>query len=466
MSKELERMKLQALRAKAMALKSSGQAGPGLAETVAGRTARMGAQGLASIVDVAGNPIKQVISLATGEPVAPSYREQVSGLLDQAGVVGYDNSAVGRITGAIGEGMVGAGGTAKLADVAGRAATGIGQTVASAMAAEPGRQVAAGAGAALGSQGAAEAGMGAAGQLLFGLAGGAAGYAASGGRQPRPAQVSVEGLRDAKNKAYRAVDDAGEIFTPQDTAALLARTKQYLADENYLPEVDTQTAAVLNRIEGAGQNVLSLGKLDKLRQDVWARYSRSKEQVLLSVIEAIDETIASRADSNSLMASARAAHAKYKKAELLDQAFKVDELQTSSTGSGGNILNKMRQSVASILADPKKAKWFSQPEKDAMKAFITGTPSQNMMRLIGKLAPTGNGLMTAINLMAVATNPAAIVASGVASAAKVLSDRSTMNQGTDLVNIVGGAARPAPTTNALGGYAATLPGQLPALNRR
>ena len=171
------------------------------------------------------------------------------------------------------------------------------------------------------------------------------------------------------------------------------------------------------------------------------------------------------ASTNALMDKARAAHSRYKKAELLDMQFEKAERQTSATGSGGNILNKMRQAVSNLLNNPRQAKWFSAEEKAAMDKFINGSPSQNVLRLIGKLAPTGNGLMTAINLMAVGVNPAALVGSGLATAAKVTSDSATKNAGLRLIDMVAGVPA-APRGNALGGYAASLPAQMPALDNR
>jgi hypothetical protein len=173
----------------------------GLAETVAGRTLRMGAQGAASILDIAGNPIKQGISMITGGPVATSYRDDVSAGLDALGVAGYDDSATGRITGAMGEGMVGAGGMAKGAELAGRGLTGVSKMVADAFAAQPAQQIAGGAGAGLGGAGAAEMGLGSVGQVLFSLAGG---LGAAGGVS------TIPGFR-APVKLPKSVTEAGDI---------------------------------------------------------------------------------------------------------------------------------------------------------------------------------------------------------------------------------------------------------------
>lgn len=201
MADDLQTRLLKARLAEAQKAAAAKPAEMGLAETVAGRTLRMGAQGAASILDIAGNPIKQGISMITGEPVAPSYRDNVSSGLDALGIAGYDDSAIGRITGAMGEGMVGAGGMAKGAELAGRGLTGVSKMVADALAAQPAQQVAGGAGAGLGGQAAAEAGLGAVGQVLFSLAGGLGGAGLAS---------TAPSLR-APVKLPKAVTEAGDI---------------------------------------------------------------------------------------------------------------------------------------------------------------------------------------------------------------------------------------------------------------
>ena len=53
-----------------------------------------------------------------------------------------------------------------------------------------------------------------------------------------------------------------------------------------------------------------------------------------------------------------------------------------------------------------------------MEDFVQGTMSENTMRLIGKLSPTGNGLMQALNIGAIVNNPAFAVATISGAAAK------------------------------------------------
>lgn len=250
---------------------------------------------------------------------------------------------------------------------------------------------------------------------------------------------SLESLRTAKTVAYKAVDDAGEVFQPNELQGMVANVKSTLDDLNYLPEADTTTAAILKRLDDINTRPLSLGQLDKMRQVVWARYNSSKEPGLLEVIDGIDELVANRATTNELLGAARLANGRYKKAELLDLAFQKATDQTASTGSGGNILNKYRQAVTSIINNPKQAKWFTAEEIAVMREFVRGTPSQNAMRLIGKLSPSGNGLMTALNLGAAGTFGApALALSAGASAAKAVADGATERAAQRLIGRVAG----------------------------
>lgn len=250
---------------------------------------------------------------------------------------------------------------------------------------------------------------------------------------------TLESLKSAKTVAYDAVDKAGERFGPGDLAEVVRKAADDLAEIDYLPEADTVTTGMLKKLETLAGRELTLGQLDKFRRATWERFNTSKEPGLLSIIDAIDDTIAGRASTSALLDAARLANARFKKAELLDLAFQKASDQTAATGSGGNILNKMRQAVTSIINNPKQAKWFSKAEIDAMRGFIEGTPTQNVLRQIGKLAPSGNGLMTALNLGAVSVNPAMLAVSAAASGAKAVADRGTQQGAEKLIGMVSGA---------------------------
>ena len=113
--------------------------------------------------------------------------------------------------------------------------------------------------------------------------------------------------------------------------------------------------------------------------------------------------------------------------ELFDDLIKKAELETAATGSGGNIVNKYRQALKNILVNKNKSAQFDSEELSVMERFVKGDMAENTLRLIGKLSPTGNGLMAALNIGAVATNPALVAIPIAGAVSKVASDKMALN---------------------------------------
>lgn len=273
---------------------------------------------------------------------------------------------------------------------------------------------------------------------------------------------SIDTLKQAKNAAYKAVDDAGVTFGATETSNLFDNVKTAVGKTNYVPDVDAQTRAALQIIErNAGQN-LTLGQLDNIRQGLWKRYNAAPEEVaILDIIDEVDSLIAGMPAATPLMETARVANSRFKKAELIENAFQKAKDQTASTGSGGNIVNKYRQTVTSIINNPKQAKFFTGDEIAMMRSFVSGSNAENALRLIGKVAPSGNGLMMALNIGAVAANPMMALVSAGAAGAKSASQALALKKAQNIRDALASGVVPqrAPSTtipNAL----RTVPGLL------
>lgn len=268
---------------------------------------------------------------------------------------------------------------------------------------------------------------------------------------------SVETLRDAKNAAYDAVDSAG-IKIPASSMDDLADSSVAAArNNNYVPEVDSQTKAALSIFDNKRGQQLTLGELDRVRQGLWARLKTApNENALREMIDAIDEVIQKIPSGGDLMDAARLANSRYKKSELLDDAFKKAELQTSSTGSGGNIVNKFRQAVTSIVTNKNKAKFFSEQELGFMRAFVKGSNAQNALRLVGKVSPSGNGLMQVLNIGAIAYNPYMAGVTLLGAGAKAISERSALKGASTLQDIIASGQIPAARPSVMAPTAARV----------
>lgn len=272
---------------------------------------------------------------------------------------------------------------------------------------------------------------------------------------------TVATLRRVKNEAYKLVDESGETFSGDDMAKLYSQVRGVFDGNNYVEEVDNASRAVLTVLERRQGKPTTLSQLDGIRQNLWKRYGSAADQPqILDAIKAVDELIDGKAGASELMATARAANSKFAKSQLIEDAFTRATDQTASTGSGGNIANKYKQALTSIINNPRKAKFFTQEEVDIMRGVVRGNPVQDIQRLMGKLSPEGNGLMMALHTIGgVSTNGATVPLMAVGAAAKRGADSSVIRGANRVQDVVSGF-RPAeiqPNRLSLGAGVASAP---------
>lgn len=248
---------------------------------------------------------------------------------------------------------------------------------------------------------------------------------------------TLENLQQVKNAAYREVDKAGVKFKPNEMNQIVAKANAKVAEFNYVPEVDLQTKAALKTIQAQMDSTMTVGQLDKLRQGLYKRYNSARnEQGIREIIDVIDEAIEAKAPANRLMTTAREANKRYKKLELLEDAFKKAELDTAASGSGGNLVNNYRRAVKNILNSKKASRFFLDYELKMMEQFVRGNMSENTLRLIGKMSPSGGGLMQALNVGAIAYNPAMAGVSVAGLTAKTASEAKALKSAEQIKNML------------------------------
>ncbi len=384
--------------------------------------------------------VRAGIDALGGDPLRESYQKRLLHeriLLDQTRKENPGASVVGEIGGAL--------------MVPGKAATSVGNAF-----------VKGGQAGAVYAAGNAEgapmevAGEAAKGALIGGVVSGTIGTAIAGGTKAYRSimgqvakKPTVEGLQAATKVAYKAVDDAGEVFTPAEMQGMTKAARDVIEESGeYVPETDLQTTAALKVLENTSKRPQTLTQLDNIRKSLWKRLDAAPTEIKIhDAIDAIDDLIQSRAGGSKLMEAARTASALQKKSELLSNAFKLAEDQTKSTGSAGNILNKYKQAVTKIVNNPKKAKWFNPEEIATMQKVIDGSVTEDIMRRIGKMGSSGNGLMMFLNVLGGMQFGAAmlpVTAAGVI--AKSAADRSGAANVDALMGKVMGGPAPAPIT--------------------
>lgn len=307
-------------------------------------------------------------------------------------------------------------------------------------------------------------GVGPKGQALAEMGGQIVGGVAAGMRfRPRAAAAStpkpppvdrsapvVERLQRETTTAYKAADDAGVRYTPQafgsmvDSVAADAAARR-LSGIRHPKSADM--IAEMQKMKDAGYSP-TLTELDQLRQvvrrDVASAGDAAEAAFGAGMIRQIDEFIlnagpdtvvtGSAQDAASLITNARQANTRLRKVESVTDAVESATLRAGSTGSGGNVNNAIRQNLRRTLEDTPN---LTPQESAAMREIVMGSRGQNALRQVGKLSPSGNGLMAAGNLASAASfGPVGAIPGAVGLFAKWGADAMTKQKVTALIDLM------------------------------
>lgn len=278
----------------------------------------------------------------------------------------------------------------------------------------------------------------------------------------RPASPpTIDALRTEKNAAYRDAESVGATYSPQNYDDMLTGLAQDVTAAHISPTRHARAASFIQDMLSRRGKPMSLTEIDQLRQEVRRDLitpSYTNQEAAADaffgdmILDRIDEMIATVPDASQAMLKARQANTTLRKSELVEEAITKAVRRTESTGSGGNINNAIRQNIRQILDNPKRRRAFSKEEIDAMEELVKQGRMENFLRLVGKLSPSGNGLMAALGIGGTMINPAIGGISLGGAVAKALADRGTVNKATQLQNRVARgapASTPLPTRNQL-----------------
>lgn len=381
-------------------------------------------------------------------------RAKTQGARDRAGSAAYAGDVLGGVAGmGIGNAAVGAiPGVAKVGAAVGNMLPKAG--VGGLMARTAGM---AGQGAAYGALDATghdtDVGQGALVGALAGGAGNVAGEAVSAGVNKvagafnkQPKLPSMDDLKTQKNAAYDAADNAGVILNPDAVKGVKSKVVDALTDMGYHPKLQPKIAAVLDELDRVAGDNVTLKGYDTVRKIASGAYepgNKANNAMVTKIVRALDDApiennvLAGDAAGIAKLKEARGLNSRVAKGETVDFAMDKAARNAAGEGSGGNIDNRIRQQFRSILNSPSKSRGFSKDEIQAMEEVVAGTPTRNAARLLGKLSPSGNGLMAAMQLGAAgATGGASIPLAAVGMGAKKLAEKSTNSSVDDLVRII------------------------------
>lgn len=219
-----------------------------------------------------------------------------------------------------------------------------------------------------------------------------------------PAAPSVGELFDSADGHYSAMHGFGVEVHPQVMDDVATNMTTALKADGFYPRIAPKTFDMIEELRSPDGPAFTTGQIDSIRKGlgkISPAADPSDAAAARQVINEIDNTMAGLQPADVAVnphfaprvaqeaALARGDYAAAKRAETVEHAQDMAQLQAASTGSGANIDNATRQKYRTILASKKLQRGFSPEELAQMRDIVTGTTAGNAARLVGKLAPSG-----------------------------------------------------------------------------
>lgn len=260
----------------------------------------------------------------------------------------------------------------------------------------------------------------------------------------KPVVPSVAELKQSAREGFQAPEVKSlEIKSPA-MRSFAEQTKVKLneagIDDVLAPEVFTMLGRLEKAPEGAfvtGSNIQSLRRtFSKAAQST----DPTKRAAASQAIEELDNFLPTIADSQiqagnldaavKTLNSARGDWRAAKLAENLDAKLVEAQLRAEANGSGMNLTAAIKQRMASIIADPRKRRGYSEETLGQMRDLVSGNGRANALRMGSNFLGGGGGLgaMVASGGGYAAAGPAGIALPGVGVAMRALSNKLTLKQ--------------------------------------
>lgn len=285
------------------------------------------------------------------------------------------------------------------------------------------------------------------------MLGGLSPVAASRAMRPDPKAPTLEALQAQRDAGYDSVRASGATLRPQSADALASGIEGSFGTRPATRRMNPKATIAAEELAGdMRQRPPTISEVDESRQwigDNVAGSNEAGERRLgmamkdsidnhLSQLRPEDVTGTNRPEEvvSSLMDAREKANRIHK-----SQVFEAEDTgviskglrRAATTGTGGNEVNAIRQNVRRVLENPKLRRGYSPDELQAMRDIADGTPTQNALRLLSRLAPTSGalplgGFTGAAGAAGMSGNPLFLAPSAVGQGAKVMAERSTKKQ--------------------------------------
>ena len=303
------------------------------------------------------------------------------------------------------------------------------------------------------------------GETVGAIAGGLAPAAVEGSltAATKTAPTSAE-LKNTARAFYNEADNAGVIVNQSGVTRLARSIRGDLGRMAFRPKLQPKIASLLDEVDTSLQagnvTLQDLDSIRKVARNVITGTTDATERLMANkVIDHIDNVIDTLSPSEVVagdaakgaeaLKSARDNWKRAAKSDIIDEAVTKAENRASSTGTGGNTENAIRQNLRAILDNPKRARMFSAEERAAIVKVVRGGKVQDILRLVGTLSPD-KGFMNLVagGAAVLSGNPAMMAIPLAGSAARTLSEALNARNVRNLSETVRSGGSNAPQLSA------------------
>lgn len=210
---------------------------------------------------------------------------------------------------------------------------------------------------------------------------------------------SKDELKRAAAAAYKQAEESGVVVTPESFGGLKQRIISEMQKDGIDSTLHPDSSAALKRI-AEKDGALTLQELETLRRianDAGGSIKSADRRLAGKMVDEIDDYIdslgerdivAGDATKAKALKEARDLYARRMKAEELDRLMERAELSAANF-SGSGMENAIRTEFRNLAKNERRMRRFTKEQQEAIKLVAKGGPLENVLRMLGKLAPTG-----------------------------------------------------------------------------
>lgn len=229
------------------------------------------------------------------------------------------------------------------------------------------------------------------------LAVGSAGAIRKPQKEVAPSSTYLERVADDR---YQMLKDSGIEIDQNKFVSDMSKIAANLRTEGYQEKAFPKIAGAIEELQNINnpKDWTELQALRKMIKNGQASNDPAEKRIASILLDEYDNYLLSltkgdliagkQIDVGGVWKDAREAYSKMKKAEIFENMLENAQLDKSKfTASGSE--NSLAQQLRQLSKNEKKMRLFTQEEQDAIKAAAKGGSLQNLLKFVGRFAPTG-----------------------------------------------------------------------------